>query len=53
MFKMRILNRCLAAYLHKSKIVNCGVNDVSAQLKTAGIPYIDYTRKTPKNLRAA
>jgi predicted regulator of Ras-like GTPase activity (Roadblock/LC7/MglB family) len=24
MFKMRILNRSLATYLHKSKIVNCG-----------------------------
>ncbi len=49
---MRILNRCLAAYLHKSKIVNCGVNVVSAQLKKAGIPYIDHTRKTPENLSA-
>jgi len=53
MSKMRILDRCIAAYLHKSKIVNCGLIVVSAQLKTAGIPYIDYTRKTPKNLSAS
>ena len=54
----QILSKCanggcgVVTYLHKSKIVNCGVFVVSAQLKTAGIPYIDHTRKTSKNLGA-
>jgi predicted regulator of Ras-like GTPase activity (Roadblock/LC7/MglB family) len=50
MFKMRILDSCLATYLHKSKIVNCGGKLVVHSRKQRGFRTLITQEKLQKIL---